>query len=490
MAACGHSVRVKVLYQKITFDMFTKDHKKVKIVATIGPASDSPEMLLKLAERGVNVFRLNLSHKNREEMLANIATIRAVEKKLGWPLTIMGDLGGPKIRTGSFDKEYNLETGHKLEIVSDQVTGNDEKFSLNFPSIIDSLEPGAEVYLNDGIPKLEVVKKTKAGVIVKVVVPGLVKSRMGFMAQGLALEKFELTAKDKHDIKVMVEGGADALAVSFVQTAKDVEAVKKLLPKTGPRPMLIAKIETLAGVANAEEILHMADGLMVARGDLGYAVPMAEVPHIQKKLINIALRHAKPVITATQMLESMTFSHLPTRAEVTDVANAILDGTDAVMLSGETARGKYPLEVVSTMAKIIKRAESDVAMREFQEEDQISDAISASTVKIADQVGARLIIVFTHSGPTARRIARHRHSQPIIALSPDQQTVHRLNFSGGVMPMLVKKVMSFDEFVVEARKVALNNPLLKLKKGEPFVVSAGVPFGQTGTTNMVLIERA
>jgi pyruvate kinase len=469
--------------------MFTKDHKKVKIVATIGPASDSFDTLVKLAENGVNVFRLNLSHKNREEMVSNVATMRKVEKTVGWPLTIMGDLGGPKIRTGAFDKEYTVAPGDKIEIVREQITGNDKRFSLNFPSIVSSLEPGAEVYLNDGIPKLEVIKKTKDGVLAKFMVGGIIKSRMGFMAQGLVLGKFALTEKDKHDAKVMIELGADALAISFVQTGKDVESVKKLLPKTGKRPMIVTKIETAASLVNIEDIIKASDAIMVARGDLGYAVPIAEVPHLQKKLINAALRHSKPVITATQMLDSMTNSLLPTRAEVTDVANAILDGTDAVMLSGETARGQYPVDVVAMMSKIIKTSAHQVQPREFREDDKIIDAVTASTVKIADQVKARLIIVFTHNGPTARRISRHRHSQVIIALSPNQDTVHNLNFTWGVAPYLVKQIKSFDEFVVEARKIALNNPIIKLKKGEPFVVSAGVPFGHTGATNMVLVER-
>lgn len=469
------------------FSHHTPVQKKVKIVATLGPASEQPDMILKLASLGVDVFRFNLTHSNLEESQKRCNAIRAAEKKVGKPLAIMGDLGGPKIRTSSLEGEYALEPGQTLKIMHDLKTSSREAISLNFPEIVDSLEIGAEVYLNDGMPKLEVEKKVKGGVVARVVVGGTLKSRMGFSAQGLAVNGFKLSAKDKSDIGMMAKIGADSLAISFVQSVKDVEAVIKALPR-GYRPMLIAKIETLAGVKNAEEILKVADGLMVARGDLGFAVPMAELPHIQKHLISLAIKHAKPVITATQMLESMTSSHLPTRAEVTDVANAILDGTDAVMLSGETARGKYPEEVIKTMTRIIERAAHHAVSVEVKDSREVTDATSASMVKMADQVHAKCIVVFTESGASARRITRHRHQQPILALSPHIETLRKLAFSRNVFPRLLTDVKDLDQAMVFASKIASKNRVVEVKKGDVFIVSAGVPFGKAGSTNLILAQ--
>ncbi len=462
--------------------------KKVKIVATLGPASDNAEMILKLAKTGVDVFRLNLSHRTREESELSFKNIRAAEKAVGRPLAIMGDLAGPKIRIGNVRAEVDLVAGQKIKIVSKNVEGDASQISLNFPEILKNLEKNAEIYIGDGLIKLIVEKKIENGVLARVVVGGKLKSRKGFSAQGLAISQFKLSAKDKEDIKTMVELGADALAVSFVQTRKDIEAVLKLLPK-GKHPIVIAKIETRAGVTNAEDILRVAGGVMVARGDLGLAVRLPELPQIQKTLIRQALAVAKPVITATQMLESMTFGHMPTRAEVSDVANAILDGTDAVMLSGETAMGQFPIEAVQTMADIIQETSSHVLAREFRQLGGVTDAVSASVVKIADQVGAKLIVVFTQSGFSARQISRHRHEQPIIALSPDPSTVHKLNFSYGVSTQVVDNIENVDQLIKVAQAIARSNEVIKLKKGDYYVISAGVPFGQSGSTNLALVQQ-
>ncbi|HEY4506689.1 MAG TPA: pyruvate kinase [Candidatus Paceibacterota bacterium] len=474
--------------------MMSIDSKKVKIIATIGPASNSPEMLEKLARRGVDVFRLNLSHKNKEEIVEDIINIRNVEKKIGRALTIMADLSGPKIRTGSIATETQANVGDEIEITKKQLdTGSAQKFNLNFPDIIDGLEVGREIYLNDGMPTLEVVSKNNDSVITKVVVGGILKSKMGFSAEGIVLNDFEVTEKDAQDIETSLginndQVVADALAVSFVQTAKDIEKIKNLIPESR-HPMVLAKIETQAGVKNAAEILAIADGLMVARGDLGFAVPLAEIPHIQKKLINLCLKMGKPVITATQMLESMTQSHLPTRAEVTDVANAILDGTDAVMLSGETARGKYPEEVIKTMVKIIDKALPHIQHRDFPEDNDAYDAVGISAATLADRIKAKLIMVFTESGATARRISRHRPRQPILALTPNEKTLHDLNFTWGIKAEIVKNLYNFDDFLIEAKKIAEKNKLIELKPGDHYVFSAGVPFGRSGSTNMILVQK-
>ena len=463
--------------------------KKVKIVATLGPKSDSKESILKLAQAGVDVFRFNLSHCPREEAVSREKNIRAAEKVVGRKLTIMGDLMGPKIRIGEINPEGPVKAGDIVEFVPGVIVGTPNKISVNISNVVENLEVGNEIYLGDGDIKLEVVKKTAKGAEAKVIVEGEIRSRMGFSAKALALANFALSAKDKNDIKLMLDIGADALAVSFVQTDKDIKAVRALLPKENP-PFIIAKLETLAGVENAEKILMEADGLMVARGDLGFAVPMPELPHIQKNLIQLALRMGKPVITATQMLESMTNNHLPTRAEVTDVANAVLDGTDAVMLSGETAKGKYPVIAVETMANIIREAQDKVATREYNDESHVAQAITGSVTRIADQLGARLIIVYTNSGRTARLLSRHRPDQIIIALSSEDSVLQDLNFTWGVFPLKNKKLTSANALLAEAKKIVDESKIIKLAPGEPYVITAGVPFDGSPSTNLITVQYA
>lgn len=463
--------------------------KKVKIIATIGPASDSLETIDALAREGVDVFRINLSHSAKDYVHKVVTNIREVEKKHKRPLTIMGDLAGPKIRIGDVEEGVELVRGEIIKIYRDTVVGNAAGFSLNRKEIIDALKPEAEVFIDDGNLKLVVEEKINEGVLARVVVGGILKPRKGFSAEGLSVSSTGLSAKDKGDIALMLEEGTDALAVSFVQNAKDIEAVKEQLPKNS-QIMLIAKIETKAGIENAEEILKVADGLMVARGDMGLAIPIAEVPHIQKELINLCLKYEKPVITATQMLESMVNTPMPTRAEVTDVANAILDGTDAVMLSAETASGKFPVETVHMMVKIIYEALHHTTTREFNDEKGIGSAVSGSVGWIADRIGADLVIAFTESGRCARRISRTRHPQTIIALSPNQHTIHNLNFSWGVHPTFITSTKNFDDMREQAKDFAKKNDITRLEKGDPFVIAAGLPFGESGTTNMVFVEKA
>mgnify|MGYP001559095848 CR=1 FL=1 len=461
--------------------------QRVRIIATLGPASDSRETILELARSGVNVFRINLSHAVKDEILDRINRVRQAEKILGQPLAVMGDLVGPKIRIGTVAPGITLEAGKKIKILTKQTYGSAESISINFPTIIKNLEKKHDIYLGDGEIKLEVIEKIPEGVVTKIIVGGELRDRMGFSSHGISM-RFPLTEKDENDIKMMADLGADALAVSFVQNSKNIEEVRKLLPPKKPL-MLIAKIETLEAVERAEEILEVSDGLMVARGDLGFSVPLAELPHIQKSLINLCLRKSKPVITATQMLESMINSHIPTRAEVTDVANAILDGTDAVMLSAETAIGKFPVETVKMMVKIIKEAETKIPKKDFTDSDIIADAVSTSAVDIADRTNSQLIIVFSQSGHTARLISRHRPKQLIITCSPEPATIRNLNFTWGVYSSLIKTTRDFDGLLLDARKIAKNNNFLTLKKKETFVICAGAPFGRSGTTNLVWVNK-
>jgi pyruvate kinase len=463
-------------------------NKPVKIVATIGPASHSAQTIIDLAYAGVDVFRINLSHAYPEEVKERCAWIRAAEKKIGKPLTIMGDLPGPKIRISTMQPNTILKKGEKFVVSKHIETGDTNGCGLNHPSIITILEIGAFIYIDDGTIKLVVDKKTHDSIETTVIVGGELKSRKGFSAEGISLATAGISEKDMAGITMMLEHHTDALAISFVQTKEDILAVKKLLP-INSNITLIAKIETVNGVKNAEEILEAADGLMIARGDLGLAVPLAKVPHIQKELIELCVKHAKPVITATQMLESMISKPMPTRAEVADVANAILDKTDAVMLSAETAEGKFPVETVEMMVKIIDEAVKRVAPFEYKEECTIANAISDGVGKVAERINAKIVIAFTQSGITARRISRHRHHQPVIAVSSDPTIIRNLNFVWGVHPYLIDETNDFDDMLRQAQQIAKDNTILPLEKDDTYVISAGMPFRRSGTTNMILVEK-
>lgn len=469
--------------------MFKFKDKRVKIIATLGPASDQRDTTIKLAQAGVDMFRLNCSHRNSEESRLSINNIRYAEKLIGRPLAVMGDLAGPKIRIGKVKEGTVLESGKEIIVSAQPNEGSDKCFSVNTPKVLANILSGSVIYLGDGVIKLEVRKIVSGGVRARVIVGGPIRSNMGFSAQWFSLAPFSLSEKDKRDARDLAALGADALAVSFVQHERDILAVKNLFPKN-KCPFLIAKIETKQGVERAEHILKESDGLMVARGDLGLALKIEELPIVQKDLINCALKMSKPVITATQMLASMVKNIIPTRAEITDVANAILDGSDAIMLSDETAQGLFPVEVVNMMANIARVTSIKVNARSYEEDGNTANAISASVQSVAQHIGARLIIVFTESGATARRIAKHKPNQPIIALSPNLKTVRELNITWGVYPMLIRKIKNLDKSLDLAKRIARKNNIYSLKKGELFVVSAGVPFGTVGATNLVIVEKA
>lgn len=462
--------------------------KPVKIVATLGPATHSYEKILELAQAGVDVFRFTLAHAKAEEVAEAVGWIREVEEKLSKPIAVMGDLPGPKIRISDVKPETILEKGQKF-IVSKTITMGDKNgCGINQPSVLEVLETGAEVFIDDGTIKLKIDKKIDDGVETTVLAGGLLNPRKGFSAEGISLDTDIITDKDRESIELMVGLQTDALAVSFVQNANDIQKVRDLLPEDSPI-MIIAKIETANGVANAEEILEKADGMMIARGDLGLAIPIAQLPLIQKKLIDLCVRNAKPVITATQMLESMITKPIPTRAEVGDVANTILDRTDAIMLSAETAVGKFPLDAVEMMGKIITEMVGHISVYEYKERKTIGNAITDATGNIADLIEAKLVIVFTATGRTARRISRHRHQQPIIAISPNPATLRKLSFTWGVYPELMKDISNFEEMLGLARKKAKDNLIISLTDGDKYVISAGMPYGQAGSTNMILAQK-
>lgn len=465
--------------------------KKVKIVATIGPSTNTPEMIEKLASAGVDVFRLNLSHQRPEDVIFLIGTIREIEKKLNKPLAVLGDLGGLKVRIGKMEENTVLIEGDTIKISTETVVGSKEIFSINYPTIIEQLRKGSEILLDDGRLKLVVIEELKNGIVnARIEVGGPLLSKKGFYATDVSLDSIGIPEKDQNDIKMMVEAGADALAVSFVSNEKDILQIREKLPQDS-NIVLIAKIETKLALQNIEKIIAAADGVMIARGDLGLAVPIAEVPLLQKSLIEKCLKQAKPVITATQMLESMTRNPFPTRAEVTDVANAILDGTDAVMLSDETAMGAHPLHTVEMMRKIIDATSPHIKIREFHDEKEIPHAVSYAAGMIAEKIGARLIIAFTQSGFTALQIARSRYAQEVIvALTPNQKTLKKLNFCWGVYPSLIEQTTSFDHALRQTKEFIQNNEIIKLQKGEPYVIITGLPYTKDGITNLIHVDVA
>ncbi len=459
----------------------------MKIVATLGPASANADAVRKLALAGARVFRINLSHATPEEALERLALVRAAEKRTGIPLLVLGDLGGPKIRIGQMADGALVHPGDRIEIHAKALVGDAKRICVDRPEIVPALQKGSLVYIGDGDIQLEVVTPGAQRAVAVVRIGGIIRSRKGFVAHNMPVMRFALTARDKKHLAALVPAGIDALALSFVQSARDVRQVARMLPQE-KRPLLVAKIETQSGVDNAEEILAAADALMVARGDLGFAVPLPRLPHVQKQLIDLALDARKPVITATQMLESMTQNPVPTRAEVSDVANAILDGTDAVMLSGETASGRFPVESVATMHAIAHEASSDILPRGF-DDSSVSGSVSASVVETADDIGAKLIVVFTETGSTARAISRHKPQQPILALSPSLDTVRALQLSWGVHARHSKRLHSLEGAIEAARQWIREESPVQLKKGDPFLISAGLPFNEPGTTNLLLVQR-
>jgi pyruvate kinase len=463
--------------------------RPVKIVATVGPASSDEKTLHELITAGVNVFRYNFSHVDYNHFPQVVATIRKLEKKVNYPISILGDIAGPKVRLNEVEPGSTLEKGNLVTIHCHRVVGNGDGFSINHPGLVAHMKVGAEVYLGDGDAMLVVEKIRKDCVIARVQSGGDIRTHMGFSVQGMKGVKFSVSAKDKKDIKKAIDAGLDALAISFVQNAADVRAVKKMLPKNNP-PLLIAKIETLEAVEKINEILNEVDGVMVARGDLALAMPMEEVPFIQKHIIRLGLSKSKPVIVATQMLESMMTKHLPTRAEVADVTKAVLDGADCVMLSGETASGKHPVEAVKRMAKIIDTSAARISPRWHDVVGSVTESVTSAIVEVADEIDAKLLIALTLSGCTARNIARHRYHVPILAVSSSSQALRKLNFSWNVFTFTIKDLKSFKDVQTAARLAAMENKIKPLKRGDKYVVSAGFPFGKAGATNLMYIEKA
>lgn len=470
--------------------------RKTKIVCTIGPASESIDKLVQLIEAGMNVSRLNFSHGNHEEHAARIKNIREAAEKTGKKVGILLDTKGPEIRTNDMENgAIELTTGQECIVSMTEVLGTPEKFSVTYDQLIDDVHPGAKILLDDGLIGLEVISVDKSSKEIKtrVLNSGTLKNKKGVNVPGVSVNLPGITEKDAKDIIFGIEQGVDFVAASFVRRATDVLEIRQLLEENkGSHIQIIPKIENQEGVDNINEILEVSDGLMVARGDLGVEIPAEEVPLVQKDLIKKCNTLGKPVITATQMLDSMQRNPRPTRAEASDVANAIFDGTDAIMLSGETAAGQYPVEAVQTMHNIASRAEQALDHKELlsarskDTEHNITDAIGQSVAHTALNLEVNAIITPTESGHTARMISKYRPKAPIIAATSNDHVLRRLALVWGVYPQLGQKAETTDEMLAIAVEESVNSGLVS--HGDLVVITAGVPVGEAGTTNLMKIH--
>ena len=462
---------------------------RTKIVGTLGPASNTPETIGALIEAGLDVARINFSHGTHEQHARTIAIVREVSAKLGRSVAILGDLQGPRIRIGDLEAPRELAEGESLVLVPEHHAGEGE-IPITYDDLCHDVKPGNRVLINDGLIELLVTAVNEPRVTATVVHGGTLSSHKGMNLPGIAVSAPSLTEKDKADIEFAVASELDALALSFVRRADDIESLRALIPKT---ILIVAKIEKDVALQNIEEILRAADAVMVARGDLGVELPFEEVPIAQKNIIALANRMGRPVITATQMLESMIENPRPTRAEASDVANAILDGTDCVMLSAETAAGAYPRLAVEAMRRIIHEIETHPrANHAGRIERRIlggvntEEAIAAATVAAVRMLEAPLVVVFTKSGFTARIVASHRPSVPILALTDEPRVCRQLSLVWGVVPRLVPTARGYDHMVAMALREALDLGLVF--KGDRVLVTAGVPFDVPGTTNLLKVE--
>lgn len=467
--------------------------RKTKIVCTIGPATEDIDTLVKMIKIGLNVGRLNFSHGTHEEHLRRIEKLREASKIAKIPVAIMLDTKGPEIRLGDIaEGKIYLHEGQNIVLTTEAVPGSKEKVSVNYPGLTQDVRVGGRILIDDGLIGLEVEKIEGNEVFCKVINGGEISSRKGVNIPGAEISLPPITEQDIEDIRFGIKHGLDFIAASFVRKASDVLEIRKILEEAGADIHIYAKIENQEGLQNIEEILQVSDGIMVARGDLGVEIPAEEVPLAQKMIISLCNKAGKPVITATQMLDSMMRNPRPTRAEASDVANAIFDGSDAIMLSGETAAGKWPVEAVSTMAQIALRIEEALDYAEVFDKKRISaqrtitDAISHATVNTANDLGATAIISATKSGQTARMVSKYRPKAPIIAATPREDVLRKLLIAWGITPILVADTLGTDEMIAEAVNGALCSGVITA--GSLVVITAGVPVGIPGTTNLLKVH--
>ena len=469
--------------------------RKTKIICTIGPASESESVLTQMCKAGMNVARLNFSHGSHEEHQKKIDTIKKVRKALGLPIAIMLDTKGPEYRIKTFENgKITLKDGDTFTLTTDDIVGNQERVSVTYKNLINNLKVGDHVLINNGLIILEVEKLKAPDAICKVLVGGEVSDKKSMNFPNKVMDHAFLSEQDKKDLLFGIKNDVDFVAASFVSVKKDVEDMRKFLDENGGEDIdIIAKIENRSGVEHIEEICEIANGVMIARGDLGVEIPGMEVPAVQKYLISKCRMLGKRVITATEMLESMTHNIRPTRAEIADVANAVYDGTSAIMLSGETAAGEHPVEALSAMARIAEYTEAHInyAKRfpktQFEIHDTL-DAISHATCGMAIDIGAKVITVCSITGRTARLISRFRGPTDIIGLTTNERAYRKLALSWGITPVMSEVYESTDVLFYHALQVSRS--VMQLEKGDKVIFSGGIINGRSGNTNTIKVEYA
>ncbi|MEY4671916.1 MAG: pyruvate kinase [Pseudomonadota bacterium] len=462
--------------------------RKIKILATLGPASRSPEMIEKLVRAGADAFRVNMSHGDHETHAQTIASIRAVEKEVQRPIAVLCDLQGPKLRVGQFKdgKAVIRHSGH-FTLDRNPELGDETRVCLPHPELFGILEKGQRLLIDDGKLRLKVIEASQDAILCSAEVGGVIMDRKGVNVPDAVVPVPALTEKDRRDLAFALDQGADWIALSFVQRPEDVAEARKLMGSSNTA--LMAKIEKPAAIDRLAEIIELADGIMVARGDLGVELNPEEVPPLQKRIVAATRRSGKPVVVATQMLESMIESPAPTRAEVSDVANAVYDGADAVMLSAETASGAWPVEAVTIMDRIAGQVERDpgyrqqVSFADVMPDRTTADALAHSCASIAESLPIAGVIVFTGSGSTARRVARERPAAPMLVLTPSQKIARKLALLWGAHAVTTKDIGSFEEMIGKGKRMALRHGFGTA--GSKLIALAGVPFGTPGATNLL-----
>ena len=464
---------------------------KTKILATIGPATDEKEMLIKLIDAGVNAFRLNFSHGDEEYFTNLFNNIHDVCKESKMPITILQDLQGPKIRVGKLEKDqFEIEQGNNIEISIDKVIGNEKLISCSYNQLVVDSKIGNLILIDDGLIKLKIIEKKERSVICKIIEGGRLKPKKGMNFPGMKLSTPAFTEDDKRNMEIAFKHRVDYVALSFVRYAADIIELRKWMKSRGFDKPIIAKIEKPEAVENFEEILTVADGIMVARGDLGVELAPQVVPIVQKNIIRRCNSVGKLVITATQMLESMISNPIPTRAEASDVANAVLDGTDVVMLSGETAVGKYPISTIKTMRSILLSTESQTQFKtevKFEnpknQADNIFDATSKAFVEISNQVNAKALVVFTHHGRKANTLSKFNPNAHIFAFSDSFDTLNHVNLHKGIKPYFIKDIMNEEFYINRATELLKGDNIIST--GDVVVFTAGAPIDETDRKNWV-----
>lgn len=468
--------------------------QKTKMIFTVGPASETEEVISKLIEAGMSASRHNFSHGDYEEHKERMDLVKKLRKKYNKPIAIILDTKGPEIRTGDFKTKVELQEGKKFTVYcGEEILGDETKCSITYKGLCKDVKPGDEILIDDGLVGMEVesVDGNKINCVVKNT--GSVSSHKGINVPGVSVNLPATTKKDEEDLKFGCEQGVDIITASFIRKASDVNTIREVLKKNGGEDIQIfSKVESQEGVENIDEIIEASDGIMVARGDMGVEIPIEKVPLIQKEIISKCNKAGKPVITATQMLDSMIRNPRPTRAEASDIANAIFDGTDAIMLSGESANGKYPVEAAQTMAKIAQAAEAEINYEELLQKKReshfkdVPNAISFAVCSTASELDAAVIITATQSGSTANKVSKYRPACPVIAVTPNEKVTRRLALNWGVFPLLTDRFDSTDELIEKSVEASLKAEYVK--KGDLAVIAAGVPVSCSGTTNMIKVN--